>query len=83
MTTRELLRLLDEAQELLNQATDAENRKRLEFGNPTWRMSCADVPKQRRRGTAKPPSTWRKSEPSSPRRKQGPGTSGMAPPASA
>ena len=29
MTTRELLRLLDEAQELLNQATDAENRKRL------------------------------------------------------
>ena len=29
MTTRELLQLLDEAQELLNQATDAENRKRL------------------------------------------------------
>lgn len=29
MTTRELIRLLDEAQELLNQATDAENRKRL------------------------------------------------------
>ena len=49
MTTRELLQLLDEAQELLNQATDAENRKRLGIRQSNLEdelLRCAEAAKE-------------------------------------